>query len=473
MVGSIRSVLKALVLVGLVGCTAPNPRVCQDGFCPDPAFPFCDVDGSFEGNSNACISVSCTPMEFASCRGDEEVACNADGSNYEIQTCGLGCDDTLGGCNQCAPGTSTCNGDMLLTCGSDGRATSSEACSMGCEEGPTPHCAHIVPRYLPDVCDVPAPTGSLVISTSSTFDTGLDSNCNGGVVPQTAAPSICVVRYSDFTIAAGVTLTAISGTDLFAGGGRPLAIVADGALNIHGVLDVSGTYSASGPGGGTVQAGGMVTSTTAQGGAGFKTAGAPGGSSTAAGGAMNGGAAATNPALLNALIGGHRSSGGGGGAVMLVSCRANVSVTGMVDAGGGGGLAFLSSGGGGGAGGNVVMQGIDVAVTGDVFANGGGGGGGKASGQAGAANGEDGVRDTAYSAQGGNPSPGGGRGGTGGRYLEAAGGGLAPTAAGGYPGGGGGGIGFFQSYTPAGVLPVLTPTRASPPFEPNGTIPTR
>ena len=41
------------------------------------------------------------------------------------------------------------------------------------------------------------------------------------------------------------------------------------------------------------------------------------------------------------------------------------------------------------------------------------------------------------------------------------------------PGGGGGSTGFFQTYTPTGVSPVLTPIAASPPFETNRNVPTR
>jgi hypothetical protein len=51
--------------------------------------------------------------------------------------------------------------------------------------------------------------------------------------------------------------------------------------------------------------------------------------------------------------------------------------------------------------------------------------------------------------------------------------GKHPTASGDTPGGGGGSVGFFQSYTPAGVTPTLTPSHASPAFQPNATIPTR
>jgi hypothetical protein len=466
----LRSVAVAIVLVG---CTAPNPRVCRDGACPDPEFPFCDADGSFSGNRNACIAVTCTPMEFAACREDDALFCNADGSTYEVTECPLGCSETIAGCNRCSPRALSCVGDSLSTCGDDGTIASSEACLLGCVDGPNPHCARIVPRYLPDICDVPA-SAVVLIENSSTFDTGLDTNCSGGVFPQTAAPSICVARYSEFTIAAGVTLTAVGGTNEVGGGGRALAIVTDHALTIAGVIDAGGTGLLSGPGGGTVQTGGAITPTTGQGGAGFKTAGAPGGSTTANGGAMNGGAAATNPALLNALVGGHRASGGGGGAVMLISCQANVSVTGVIDASGGGGWALISSGGGGGAGGNVVLQGLQIEVTGEVFANGGGGAAGIAPGQTTqGAPGEDGLRETTYSARGGIAQPGGGEGGPGGRALAVPIGGFAPTAGGGRPGGGGGSVGFFQSYTPESSIPVLTPTRASPPFEPNGTIQTR
>ena len=92
--------LVALFLV-VVGCTKANPRSCADGTCSDPAFPFCDADGALDGVSDACIAVSCTPQEFEACRGDQAIMCNADGTDYALLGCQLGCDAAAGGCREC------------------------------------------------------------------------------------------------------------------------------------------------------------------------------------------------------------------------------------------------------------------------------------------------------------------------------------------------------------------------------------
>lgn len=412
-------------------------------------------------------------MEFASCREDAAITCNASGTNYEVETCTDGCSAANRGCNSCAPDTSRCVEAGLSRCGSNGVLSVAEPCALGCVEAPTPHCAYLQPKYLPSVCDVPSAEPSLTISNSGTFDTSLDSNCNGGIVVQNGAPSICVAHYGTITIQAGKTLTIIGRTEIPNEGGRSVALVADGALTIEGTVDLGAVGMQSGPGGGTTVSSGPPVGSNAQGGAGGKTAGGPGGSLTADGGALNGGAPSTNPNLLTALVGGARVVGGGGGGGMMISCRGTVSVPGVISAGGGGGVVFLVAGGGG-AGGNIVLQGIDVVVTGEVYANGGGGGAGAAPGQqTGFAFGEDGSRSDSISARGGVPLTGGGGGGDGGRANASPRPGLAPTVTGGKPGGGGGSIGFAQTYTPAGVTPTLTPAHSSPLFEPNGTIPTR
>ncbi|HEV7555027.1 MAG TPA: hypothetical protein VGO00_06230, partial [Kofleriaceae bacterium] len=62
------SLVAAFVLIG--ACTKPNPKNCGDGSCTDPAFPFCDVDGSVGGEPNTCIAVTCSADQFAACRDD-------------------------------------------------------------------------------------------------------------------------------------------------------------------------------------------------------------------------------------------------------------------------------------------------------------------------------------------------------------------------------------------------------------------
>ncbi len=89
------------LLVSLcVGCTIPNPQSCSDGLCTDQAFPFCDVGGELAGTPESCIAVSCTPMEFALCRGEQAITCNSAGNDFDLIECPLGCDQS-GGCRQC------------------------------------------------------------------------------------------------------------------------------------------------------------------------------------------------------------------------------------------------------------------------------------------------------------------------------------------------------------------------------------
>ncbi|MDB4962133.1 MAG: hypothetical protein JWP01_2132 [Myxococcales bacterium] len=454
------------------GCTERNPRNCDDGVCTDSAFPFCDTDGSVAGTPHTCIEGACTPLDFVSCSGNQAVSCNADGSNYEVESCASGCSEANRGCNSCTHGESRCVAGGVSQCGSDGLLGAPQACALGCVDAPSPHCAYIEPRYLPDICDVQATQAALTISNSGTLDTSLDVNCNGGIIPQTGAPDICVVHYGSITVESGKTLTVIGRTEMMYEGGRAVALVADDALSIDGALSLSAVGSQSGPGGGPLQSG-PASTTNAQGGCGGSTVGGPGGSATADGGAMNGGAATMNPALLTALVGGANKAGGGGGAGTLISCHGKVSVSGIITSAGGGGWFFVLAGGGG-AGGNVVLQGAQVSVTGEVYANGGGGAAGAAAGQtAGIMSGADGTSSDLSPALGGTSQGGGGRGGDGGTKSGMPRAGSAPTAAGGKPGGGGGSMGFFQTYTPMGVVPILTPSHSSPDFGPNETIRTR
>jgi hypothetical protein len=216
----------ALCLALAAGCgTVANPASCADGFCHDPAFPFCDVDGTIGGGSRlTCIAVACTPRELAACRGDEAIVCNATGDDYDVAHCEGGCSAEGGGCK------------------------------------PT----HIIPKYLPTVCDQPAAAPALTIAESTTLDTSDDASCNGGVVGQVHGPDICVVRYGQITIERNKTL-AVTGR-------RALALVADRALTIDGILDVSANGFTNGPGGGTTLSGrGGALSSGGGGGAGFRT----------------------------------------------------------------------------------------------------------------------------------------------------------------------------------------------------------
>jgi len=143
----------AIALAAVSSCTVHNPRDCSDGTCTDSRYPFCDVDGHFpgsEGNSLTCIAVSCTPGEFAECRADTAITCNATGDNYDLIQCPSGCDTASQGCRACATdaqctdaapvcdsATSTCR-----TCQAD-----SECASQVCEPATgrcTPESAIVV-----------------------------------------------------------------------------------------------------------------------------------------------------------------------------------------------------------------------------------------------------------------------------------------------------------------------------------------
>lgn len=465
--------MRVVVLIALVcvACTKTNPLDCADGTCSDPAHPYCDKDGTVAGVANACIAVTCSaPAAFVECNGDTAVSCNPAGDGYVLTPCMMGCADAAQGCNMCTPNGTYCTAQGVQHCGPDGAPTTLDQCSTGCSSDPSPHCMYIVPRYLGSACDTAA-TGDDTIVNSATLSTDLDTTCTGGILQQTAAPAICIVRNKTIAIAAGATLRVT--------GSRLLALVADDDLSVHGTLDASADISTPGPGACDRSSGGSYGSINGGGGAGFKTAGGAGGTATADGAAANGGAAETDPAQLAVLVGGPcaTNGGGGGGGVALVACRGAVSVDGIVDLGGGGGiggnkpLSLSSAGHGGGAGGNLVIQAFNIVISGGLFANGGGGGAGYTStvdGRYGA----DGSRSSTVGAAGGTVQGGEGAGGNGAAGTSAGAPGDHPGGTG-KAGGGGGGLGFLQTYTPTGVTPTLTPSDVSPPLQPNLSVPTK
>ena len=474
-------------LLFAAGCTKANPAAtCSDGTCTDPAFPFCDVDGSVGGEPGTCVAITCQAGANGGCQGSAALVCNANGTSFDPVACANGCDPNAG-CKACTPGEVQCAGTKLQTCGSDAVFTDTETCELSCTTAPTPHCAYLSPKYVPDACDVPASGTTLTVSTSATIDSGLDNNCTGGVVAQTDGPEICVLHYERISVGSGATLTLV--------GTRAVALVADGDLTITGTVEVGATGGTSGPGGGTYESGGFPTSQfntgSGGGGAGFRTPGGAGGNGTGDGATLNGGSASDAPGETSPLRGGPRAAfsvaGGGGGALTVVSCRSRVSVLGTIDSRGGGGAGGRVrstpaadnpvAGAGAGAGGYVVVQGVSISVTGQTFANGGGGGAGNnAAFTPGNVNGVDGTASDTVCARGGIAPAGAGDGGAGGcgtGSLAQPGDGLHPPVASGTAGGGGGSMGFFQSYTPAGVTPTLLPAHASPGFQPNLTVETR
>jgi hypothetical protein len=103
------------------------------------------VDGSLEGTPGTCIAVSCTPGDFAECRGDNAVTCDAGGTTYNITTCEHGCDAVLKGCiacldnSQCPDVTPTCDAvtHACRACSVDADCTSQicDASAGTCHDG--------------------------------------------------------------------------------------------------------------------------------------------------------------------------------------------------------------------------------------------------------------------------------------------------------------------------------------------------
>jgi hypothetical protein len=99
-----------LVAVCAIGCTKPNPaKTCVEGVCTEDRFPFCDVTGEYGGKPNECIAVTCTANEFAGCRENEAIACNATGDDYDVTQCAMGCSAGAAGCKQCTDNAQCAN----------------------------------------------------------------------------------------------------------------------------------------------------------------------------------------------------------------------------------------------------------------------------------------------------------------------------------------------------------------------------
>jgi hypothetical protein len=484
----------ALLLALLAGCydtsSAPSCRIqcatdadCTDGLTCGPGNLCTD------GAQDCLQPETCTPDEFIACVDDMAHACNATGDGTTDTACEHGCNATERRCNDCVPDAMSCSTDMtsVQQCSPDGRTQNvADTCAAGCNPGDADvaaHCSYLAPAWLPDICDTVATVDAFAPNTSATLSTALDTNCDQIVVQMQngspIGPQICVIRAKTITIPQAVTLTFT--------GSRPIALVADSQLTVTGTLDVSADQSMnrSGPGLGGGN-GGPPTSTSAGGGAGFGTTGGAGGGASGTG--MGGAAGpAVDPLARAFFAGGYSaaSSGGimpnpvsdifggaGGGGILLIACRGNLSITGVIDANGAGGRpnhdqvaqdgVFTNSKGssGGGTGGYVVLQGLGITLSGQIWANGGGGAGGGNVQDGGGQMGSKGQRAQSAAAGGvGNLSTGG-QGGANSANGTA---GAGSTAGGGFAAGGGGGAGVLQMYTPMGVTPVVTGATTSPP----------
>lgn len=363
----------------------------------------------------------------------------------------------------------------LVGCGFQGRGdgTSMSLGDPPCELADSSICVHPADEATGDVT---LPNGDLNTDTSSLC----------AAPPYVAAGSpYCIVRGLAITVPAESTVRAV--------GSRPLVLVAEGSLEVHGAIDVSSAHAGFVP---AVRGAGAHSGTCQEfsraaqdnpmgggGGAGASFAGRGGGggdgNTDQTGSRSDGGLTDAVPLPRpQALQGGCRGqdgggsnghpnggapgAGGDGGGALYLASKLVVVITGKVlanGAGGGGGGA-QAGGGGGGSGGFIVLDAPDIkrGENSVLSANAGGGGQGgyfNSPNAIAGGGGEDGT--VGQAAQGGNVDMAAGRGASGsyGGARDGMTGSASPEAG----GGGGGAAGFLVVY---GTLDG--PTAASPPL---------
>lgn len=208
------------------------------------------------------------------------------------------------------------------------------------------------------------------------FDSGSDGsdgalNFDGGGVIDFDAAGLDVdgdgvLHLTTINVAAGTTVRLRS--SLLGGEGRPVVWLAQGAVTISGILDLSGANGA----------GGNETPGAAEAGAGGFSGGRAQGMSTppSGGGGPGGGGPATDTVVGGAA--GHRLAGGEGNSPG-VAYGNRFALPLLGGSGGGGGWirpGFLTGGGGGGGGGAILIaSSTSIEVAGTIIAQGGAAGG--------------------------------------------------------------------------------------------------
>jgi hypothetical protein len=380
---------------------APDPKSCADDACTDPAYPFCDMGGEIGGAPMTCIAVTCTPGEFAACRGsDAEFACNSTATGYDLVQCPKGC-DTATGCRLCEPNQTVCTNGTTQTCDANGSVASSEACALGCFED-QPRCRELSPSNgLTPYMDMAAAGPDLIMQDATlsvpsgviTAADGVRTNLHSVIVttPQNPIPiqafpvrslsmsGITTVLSDGTGVIPAVAFVVyrdvrIDGTVVLAPSAfRPPGAISSGdCVGSVGTFDVSGVgYFVGGGGGGGANRGG------------------DGGAQAVP--AFRGGVAFPNPDL-QPLRGG--CAGGtpdqfapafGGGAIQITSRSIiRLGVDSGIEANGVIGFAGTPTGqlpgdesipGGGGAGGGILLEAPQVilASRATITANGGAG----------------------------------------------------------------------------------------------------
>ena len=432
----------ALLFVVAAACTKAENRCESDADCTNPAYPFCDVDGQYapsDGQKNVCTIVP---------------------ADCPVARCG------------CTAGATTCTMGMLSVCNSDGMSVTSTTCDVGCESDGTACMTFVPSNGLGPSFVGAASLPALVIPDGAQIDTdtGIVTASDGTVVHDGSVSSLVTFGSTTIRVFAAPTLSLNS---LRATGTLPIAFVAATTIELDGLVDVSADGSAAGPGAAgsaspanaaavTESTCGVCTDRGAGGGGNYIAGGMGGGdTATGSGGAGSGGTGETGFLLVGGGSGGTvmlmdipepvetYPGGAGGGAIQLVA-GTQITLAGIINAGGGGGTNGELSGGG--AGGTVILESPVVAIgaTGGIAANGGGGAGCTVDGA-------DGTPDAVAALGGSDPDENaalyGGNGGiaTSTTTTEAAGEGLPAPGEGAY-GGGGGSVGRARIATFDGTL---------------------
>lgn len=345
-----------LIVLAAVGCTKPNPHACADGVCDDPQLPFCDTQGSLGGAVNECIAVGCTPGEFAECRGDTSVVCDASGANYELQQCVRGCDATTGGCHIDPSNDLGQYYDMVPDPPDMEIVSGTIDTTTGTIDG-----VNSFPNFL-----VAAPPGGVairlfVVRRARLVDVTVVASIGGSF------PALAIIAREDISVENSIELLHTPVT----APGRIDPLSEDCArADITCILASPGKIVCGGMGGG-----------------GHASAGGAGGSITGTGATGAEGAKASGNETLVPLRGscgsGSGARGDGGGAIQL-SSMTKLRILGRLDVRGEPGSRMQAYAGtdpywritGGGAGGGVLLEApiVELGPTARVLAKGGGGG---------------------------------------------------------------------------------------------------
>jgi len=148
----------------------------------------------------------------------------------------------------------TCKDPQTLTaCRADGTGFDDRACSLGCIATPAAHCVGIVPSNGIPVATLTDGDADLDTTGVGVLDVNTDTGAIAGVraagpgydgashiyfatVVQASAPTIGVFAFGSLHVAAGTTVRAH--------GGNALALVAEGTIEIDGIVDVTGGATA-------------------------------------------------------------------------------------------------------------------------------------------------------------------------------------------------------------------------------------